>query len=126
MKYTLDLPLAPSINDYYGHHAKFGYCTIYIKTKGKEYRKTINTYITKNNLKLRANIPLTLSIHFTPKTRHKQDVDNILKCTLDALTKAEVWEDDSLIYKLTVEKHAPSKEKAGIIIEISKYEATNE
>jgi len=125
MKYTLTLPISPSINNYFGTHCKFTYPSIYIKTKGKEYRKTINTYITKNNLKLRANIPLSLKITIHPARNNKWDLDNRLKSLLDALTHAEVWEDDSLIHKMTIEK-APKVKDGQIIIEISKYEATND
>ena len=122
MSYLLQLPLPPSINDYYGHHCKFNYAKIYIKTKGKEYRNTVLNYVIRNQLQLKANIALTVNIFFTPSTNHKQDVDNVLKCLLDALTHAEVWEDDSLIYKLSIEKRPPSKTEAGIMMEIKAYE----
>lgn len=119
--YFLSLPIPPSVNDYYGYHCKFRTASVYIKPKGTEYRKTVKKYVRKHNLELRANVPLALSIIFTPLTNHRQDVDNIQKCLLDALTHAKVYEDDSLIHKLTIEKHPPSKQNAGIILEIKKY-----
>lgn len=120
--YTFNLPIPPSVNDYYGTHTKFGHPTIYIKTKGKQYRKDVLDYVLLNNLQLKANILLQVDIIFTPKTKHRQDVDNVQKCLLDSLTHAEVYDDDSLIYKLTIEKMPPSKEDHGIILEISPYE----
>ena len=120
--YDLHLPNPPSINDYYGTHTRFGHATVYIKTKGKEYRKTVLDYVIKNNLQLQANTILELEIIFTPKSRHRQDVDNVLKSLLDSLTHAKVYDDDSLIYKLTIEKTAPSKTKHGLQIKISPYE----
>jgi len=120
--YNLSLPTPPSINNYYGHHCKFNHASIYIKSEGKEYRKKVLDYVISNNLQLRANTLLELEIFFTPKSAHKQDVDNILKCLLDALTHAEVYDDDSLIYKLTITKTPPSKEDAGIFLKILPYE----
>lgn len=122
MKYALFLPLPPSLNNYYGHHCKFNHVTPYIKTKGKEYRKDVLEYVLANNLQLRANVALSVKIIFTPKSNHRQDVDNVLKCLLDSLTEAEVYDDDSLIYSLSIEKRPPSKEGQGLIVEISKYE----
>ena len=119
--YFISLPIPPSINNYYGHHCKSRTASIYIKPKGKQYRKQTKDYIRKNNLDIHANIPLELNIIFTPLTKHRQDIDNIQKCLFDALTHSKVYEDDSLIYKLTIEKRPPSKENAGIILEIKKY-----
>ena len=120
--YDLNLPLPPSTNDYYGTHTKFGHATVYIKQKGKEYRKQVLDYVVKNNLQLQANTILELDIIFTPKTKHRQDVDNVLKSLLDSLTHAKVYDDDSLIYKLAIEKRAPNKEKPGLQIKISPFE----
>lgn len=104
MKAILTLPLPPSVNNYYGHHCKFRHASIYIKPKGKEYRKQVLAYILKNNYQFQANIPLSITIKINPSSKRKWDLDNRLKSLLDALTHAKVWEDDSLIYKLTVEK----------------------
>lgn len=123
--YYLNLPLPPSLNSYYGHHCKFKHATVYIKTKGKEYRSLVLDYVLKNDLQLMASIPLSVDITFVPKTAHKQDVDNILKCALDALTHASVWEDDSLVYKLTITKKPPCKDMQGLYLKIEKYD-TNE
>ncbi len=121
MKAKLTLPLPPSVNNYYGHHCKFRSAAVYIKPKGKTYRRQVLDYVIRNNYQFQANIPLSITIAFTPATKHKQDIDNILKCLLDALTQAKVWEDDSLIYLLKIEKMPPSKENSGIILEIEKY-----
>lgn len=123
MSYLFQLPLPPSINNYYGYHSKFGHPTVYIKTKGKEYRKTVLDYVLSHDLQLKANVALSISIIFTPASKHRQDVDNVLKCLLDALTHASVYDDDSLIYSLSIEKQPPSKENAGLFLEIKQYES---
>ena len=119
--YLLRLPLPPSVNNYYGYHSKFGYTKVYIKKPGQEYRTQVLNYVLQNNLQLRANTALSVTILFTPKSKHKQDVDNILKCLLDALTHAEVWQDDSFIFDLHITKQPPSKENAGLILEIAPF-----
>jgi len=119
--YLLRLPSSSSINNYYGHHCKFGFPKIYIKSSGTTYRTLVLDYVLQNNLQLRANTPLKVTIIFTPKSHHRQDVDNILKCLLDALTHAEVWQDDSFIYNLQITKQPPSKMNAGLILEIAPF-----
>jgi len=129
VNYLLQLPIPPSINDYYGHHCKFDYghhckfdyATIYVKTKGKDYRTLVKDYVIKNNLVLHANVPLSLNIIINPSSNRRWDLDNRLKCVFDALTHANVWEDDSLIYKMTVEKGEVIKDNGGIMIEIAPY-----
>lgn len=48
------------------------------------------------------------------------DIDNLLKSTMDALTKAGVWRDDCQVCKVTAEKrYATGKDIAGAEIMIS-------
>ena len=49
------------------------------------------------------------------------DVDNIAKMLNDACTKVGIWEDDRLIYRLTVEKYwvDPAFHPGGIAIHIT-------
>ena len=118
--YDLNLPLPPSLNAYYGYHCKFNYATVYVKTAGKEYRKQVLDYVIKNNLQLKANVALEVRITIHPKDNRRWDLDNRLKCLLDALTEAEVWDDDSLIFKIIIEKGEKTKE-GGVTIKIFPY-----
>jgi Holliday junction resolvase RusA-like endonuclease len=71
--------------------------------------------------------PVRLSVDFylpCPKrlkqgTPHvgKPDVDNLLKSTMDALTNAGVWKDDSLVYAVNAEK-CRTPGKCGAFVEI--------
>lgn len=48
--------------------------------------------------------PIRVEIDLYPPTRQKSDIDNRIKPTLDALTRAGVWEDDSLVAELRVRR----------------------
>lgn len=102
MRYKLNLPFAPSINGYYGIKAVGSRSIKYIKEKGRDYRKQVLDYITTNNLDLKANIPLKLSVILTPPDNRVRDIDNNLKCLFDSLTLANFLEDDRHIRELHI------------------------
>jgi crossover junction endodeoxyribonuclease RusA len=68
-------------------------------------------------------LPKPKNLADTGKGRHiphvkKPDVDNLLKSTMDAMTEARVWKDDSLVFATSAEKwYAREKTGAQIIIE---------
>lgn len=96
----LELPYPPSINSYYGR-TRSG--QVFIKEKGKEYRK----YVVENFTVLSEKTLLdkiSLKIHLYPPDKRKRDLDNVLKSLLDSLTHACVYEDDSLIDELTISR----------------------
>lgn len=47
---------------------------------------------------------LAVQIVANPPDRRTRDLDNVLKCFLDSLTKAGIWHDDSQIDLLIVER----------------------
>lgn len=47
--------------------------------------------------------PVSVDMIVTPPARkRRRDLDNLIKATFDALTKAGVWADDSLVIQLTL------------------------
>ena len=53
---------------------------------------------------------LSVTIAAPMPDRRRRDLDNLLKCALDCLTKAGIWEDDSTIDVLTITRgdvHSP-------------------
>ena len=115
----LTLPLSTSVNDTYGLTTKnTSYPIKYVKTKGKEYFKIVNEYVKTNNFDIQANVPLKVEIMISFASRHKNDLDNRLKSLLDALTRANVWEDDSLIDELHVYRGQVQK-PGSMIVKIS-------
>lgn len=114
---TLRLPLAPTINHYYGQHG----VRKYIKKAGLEYRKQVAEIVAEAGHKtLEGRIVMYASIY--PANRISQDLDNRLKALQDALTYAGVWLDDSQIDELHIVRREVIKggQIDVLIIEIDK------
>lgn len=106
-EYLIALPFPPSVNAYYGHTCIGGkfkaIAKIFIKERGRTYREDVIKIIKDQNLDIRANVPLSVSITVTPPDNRVHDIDNILKCLLDSLSHANFWEDDRFVRKLAME-----------------------
>jgi crossover junction endodeoxyribonuclease RusA len=97
----LTLPLAPSVNHYWRRHGH----TIYISSEGKKFRvDTQAAVLSQIGLCKPLTGRLAVSITIHPRDRRKIDLDNRLKAGLDALAHAGVYEDDSQIDRLTIER----------------------
>ena len=118
MNFKLKIP--PLLNAYYGHIARGKRVIKYIKTPGKEFKAYVKDFAHRNQLDVKANIPLKMTIHIYFKDKRKRDIDAILKSLLDSLTEAMVYEDDSLIEELHIYKHAPKPEEPHIDVTIEK------
>ena len=94
-----ELPWPPSVNHYYRHVGS----RVLISRAGRRYRENIQARMRNENIET-ASDPVELYIELYPPDRRRRDVDNSLKCLLDAFTHGGLYEDDSLIHKLTVVK----------------------
>jgi crossover junction endodeoxyribonuclease RusA len=98
-----DLPYPPSINRYWrnlvvGHKGR----TI-ISREGRDYRDEVCALLRgRDQSVLTGRLAVVLELH--PPDRRRRDLDNTLKATLDALTHAGVWLDDSQIDELTIRR----------------------
>ena len=118
--YSLTLPYPPSLNSLYKIAPK-PYPHIYLSAKGKEYKKLVNEYIHTNDLVLKANIPLSVTVVITPPDNRKRDLDNLFKILFDSLTGAEFWEDDVYVKALNVSYKEPNK-PGGLLLTIKPLE----
>jgi crossover junction endodeoxyribonuclease RusA len=93
------LPWPPSINHYFGYAGG----RVYLKQKGRDYRKAVQEQIELQLDDLKTiTEPCKVKIEAWMPDRRIRDIDNICKALLDALTKAGVWEDDTLIDDLRI------------------------
>lgn len=114
---ALTLPLPPSMNSYWrsattkprqfcsrmrGGQKTMSPITVYISDKGQRFRTDVIAAVlqARANKKLTGRLQVDLVIH--PADKRVQDIDNRIKATLDALTHAGVYADDSQIDRLIV------------------------
>ena len=92
-----ELPYPPSINHYYVHTAR----GVKLGDKGQSYRRDAFYLLTPFRGKCQDK-KIAVTINVFPPDKRKRDIDNILKCLLDAMEHANVYENDNNIDMLTV------------------------
>lgn len=92
------LPYPPSINHYYIRSSKG---RVVLGDKGKSYRKDAAWLLHRYRGACKDK-RLVVTINVFPPDSRKRDIDNILKCILDSLQYAQVYDDDNQIEMLTV------------------------
>lgn len=100
---TITLPYPPSVNHYWKSRVvrkgtRFA-PSVYVSDVGQNYQRTVKRLLDGVP---RFVGPLRVQILVQPPDGRARDIDNILKCLLDALTKAGVWHDDSQVASLLV------------------------
>jgi len=102
------LPWPPSVN-----HSHEGAGT------SRRRSKATKTYQTRTAWDVRQQLggirfgaaPVSLVIFAMPPDARKRDLDNILKVTLDTLTAAGAWDDDSQVDTITILRARPPYSK---------------
>ena len=99
----MKLPYPPTVNTYWRHRVvRIGskhLPKIYVTKKGKQYQREVQAVLF-GVVPLTGRLRVTITAH--PPDRRRRDLDNILKCLLDSMTGAGVWEDDSQVDELSV------------------------
>jgi len=109
----LTLPWPPSINTYWRHVGP----RVLISAKGRAYRKAVaDTVLLAGSPKMEPG-RLTMIVTVFSPDRRARDLDNLGKALLDALERSGVYENDSLIDLLVIQRvHEPSPELAGTVL----------
>ncbi len=107
-EFLFSLPFPPSINSYYGYTCigrtiRQAIAKVFIRDKGRDYRKLVIEIIKQKNLEINANVPLEVTITLTPPDNRVHDIDNVLKCLFDSLSHANFWQDDRYVRKLNMD-----------------------
>jgi crossover junction endodeoxyribonuclease RusA len=98
----LTLPFPPSVNRYWRH---VGRRTL-ISREGRQFRERVCSDLAGRQLKpLIGDLAVALDLH--PPDRRRRDADNFFKAALDALEHAGVYENDSQITHLEIDKRDP-------------------
>ena len=92
-----ELPYPPSINHYYMHTST----GVILGAKGKSYRRDAS-FLLHRYRGACGDKRLSVTINVYPPDKRKRDLDNLLKCLLDSMQYAQVYNDDNQIDMLTV------------------------
>jgi crossover junction endodeoxyribonuclease RusA len=98
---TYELPWPPSVNHYYVR-ARNGH--IAIGSKGRKYRQLVIATLALDRQEPMEGF-LAVTIDLFPPDKRRRDVDNVLKCLLDAMEKGGAYNNDYQIKKLSIERH---------------------
>lgn len=97
----LELPWPPTANTYY--RRRRGRKGMFISAKGEQFAAAVAKEVSRRRARRKPLAGrLGVRILACPPDARARDIDNLLKPTLDALTKAGVWEDDSQIDDLQI------------------------
>ena len=90
---VLNLPLPPSVNSYWGFsgHRRF------LTKEANEFKRAVADYVLEYRVpKLgKSRLEFTVTLYF--KDRRANDIDNRVKALWDSLVNANVFDDDSQI-----------------------------
>jgi crossover junction endodeoxyribonuclease RusA len=98
----IEYPYPPTVNTYWRTAVKGKRAITYVSTRGKKYSHDVINLTKASRANLNTDKPLEVTVLVYPPDKRKRDIDNILKALLDSMQKANVYQDDSQICKLTV------------------------
>jgi crossover junction endodeoxyribonuclease RusA len=96
----LTLPWPPSVNHYWQRNRNGG---VSVSQRGKLFRDEVRLGTLKQVRPLRRLLgPVAVTIVANPPDKRRRDLDNLLKATLDSLTHAGAYKDDSQIQSIDI------------------------
>lgn len=113
----LTLPYPPTVNTYW---RRAGHRTI-ISDRGRAYTRAVSDSLFVAGVRDGfGSADLAAMITVYPPDKRRRDIDNVLKAVFDSLQKAGLFDDDSQIVKLFIEKGDQVK---GGALEIKLFDA---
>lgn len=101
LRFDMDYP--PTINHYYVRTPT----GMAIGKPGLIYREVALLMLSKHKHFFDKDQRLAIAINVFPPDQRKRDLDNILKCTLDSIQFAQVFDDDNQIDSISVIRMQP-------------------
>jgi len=113
-----ELPYPPSVNNYWHASGK----RRYISPAGKKFTEEVNLIVQNARFKTFGSAPLGISVMIHPRSKRKFDLDNTLKAILDALMKANVYDDDSQFEYIEIAR-GEAKDGGSAVVHIYEIES---
>lgn len=107
-----------STQNCYRHTCRGKFASVFMSSICKDLKQDYQWQAKQQWKKRPTNKPLEVCLDLYHGTKRKSDVDNFNKLVLDSLTGI-VWNDDSQIKRLSIEKHYDKNEPR---IEVEIYE----
>ena len=113
-----NLPWPPSVNSYWRTATIHGSQRTLISAKGRAYTGEVKLALRDTlyrHLKITERVSVVMDLY--PPDNRTRDVDNHIKAVFDSITKAGLWEDDSLVDRLIItrrEVERPGRVTVGI------------
>ena len=76
---------------------------------GREFKEKVADYVAEYNVPKLGEAKLRISMVLFPRDKRKIDIDNRIKCVLDALQDAGVFDDDFQVDELSIVRGKPIK-----------------
>lgn len=96
----LTLPWPPSVNGYWRSYQGRNI----LSKAGRAYQQAGAAALAGQQVPQLGTARVQVTLTLYPPDRRRRDVDNYIKAPLDLLTTAGVWDDDSQIDRLTIER----------------------
>jgi len=106
-----ELPYPPSVNNYWHASGK----RRYISPAGKKFTEEVFSVVKSQGSKGFGDASLGISVMIHPRSKRKFDLDNTLKAILDALMKANVYDDDSQFEYIEIARGEPKDGGAAVV-----------
>lgn len=96
----LYLPYPPSVNNYWitSGNRKF------LSKRGREFKEQVVAYVIEKNVPKLGEMAVQIDIILRPRNKRLMDIDNSCKAILDSIQDAGIIDDDSQVWKLTIER----------------------
>ena len=105
MHSSFDVPFPPSMNTMWRN---FRGRTVLSKA-GRAFREEVQNIVIDKNIPSFGDKKLKVMMILRPRDKRKTDIDNRIKCVLDALQDAGVFDDDFQVDELSIVRGKPIK-----------------
>lgn len=101
---TLTLPWPPTANMYWRHVVIGKRAQVYVSKEGKEYQINVAAAVLSHGWPRFFEDKIAIEIVAYAPDHRLRDIDNLLKPTLDALARADVFSNDNQVDNLSIRR----------------------
>lgn len=120
---TFTLPWPVSVNQYWRGVRMGERVAIYPSPDAKKYKQAVadavwNQLGTRNPITARVSVDITV----VEPTRHRRDIDNLLKAPFDGLSECGFWADDSQVDAITIRRSGRIEKPGWLMVTVTELD----